>query len=129
MRQNKKFQSIVIIAGVLPVIALLLTGCGGVDFGNTGRVYIEPGSVTLAPGQTQVFTGHTTEFEISGCKWGVREGDRGGAITDISDPQETLSRPTAVTYTAPMTPGTYHLRLVLNPQFGDHSAEATIQVR
>lgn len=130
MRQNKKFQISVIIAGVLPVITSLLSGCGGGGYeANSGGVYIEPRSATLAPGQPQVFMGHSFEILAQGYKWEVKEGDRGGAITDVTDPQEIPPLHGAVTYTAPAAPGIYHLRLNPDPQIGDYSDEVTIQVR
>lgn len=131
MRQNKKFQRCFVPVSVLPVIALLLSGCGGDSYSTVGAsVSIEPRSVTLSPGQTQVFAGVVVEAYTSGFNWSVVEGDQGGTITNIPDPEEALRRPTAVTYTAPMTRGTYHVRLVYNPpSFTDSSTDATIQVR
>ena len=115
--------------GTLLVTAFLLSGCGGSAI-YVGGVGIEPRLVTLSPGQTQVFTGSAVDVAVRGFNWGVIEGERGGTVTEIANSQETLSRPTAVTYTAPITKGTYPLRLGLNPQlYSDSPTEATIQVR
>lgn len=129
MRQNKKFQISVVIAGVLPVITFLLTGCGG-SAGHGDSIFIEPRSVTLSPGQIQIFSGGAIELPGQPYAWRLTEGDRAGSFTDIPDAQASLSRPTAVTYTAPVIRGIYHLRVSVNQDSpSDLTAEATIQVR
>ena len=129
MKNNRGSLRGVFLIGELLVAAALLSGCGGSAI-HVGDVAIEPRSVTLSPGQTQVFAGSTVDGYLGNSVWSVVEGERGGSITDIPNSQELLSRPTAVTYTAPMTLGTYHVRLGPHSQsYGGSSAKATIQVR
>lgn len=117
--------------GVLSSLALLLSGCGG--GANHGEsIGVEPRSVTLSPGETQVFSGGSAENPGGPYYCRLREGDQGGNLVKVTNPRDLpLSPPFAVTYTAPATKGTYHLQVSVNQNYPDGSltAEATIQVR
>ncbi len=82
--------------GIAAVLALVLVGCG-LGSGSTGKVTIDPGSITLSPGQTKAFTVTVTQCRDTRVNWSVTEGDTGGKIKSDG------------VYTAPDTPGTYHV--------------------
>ena len=125
---TKRVWQGIFLTGTLSLSLSLTAGCGGAA--HVSGVGIEPRSVTLSPGQTQVFTAGSLDIVYSGIVWRIVEGERGGSFVDVVNPQRPLAQPNAVTYTAPAAKGTYHLRasLVSNAS-GDNSAEATIQVR
>ena len=76
---------------------------------------VEPSSVTLLAGETQTFKPIVVGTVLSGVNFSVVEGAAGGSIT------------AAGVYTAPSTPGTYHVLLV--PQADPtKSVEATVTV-
>jgi hypothetical protein len=60
-------------------------------------VTVSPATASLAPGATRAFAATVTGTANAGVWWGVQEGASGGVITP------------AGVYTAPWTPGTYHV--------------------
>lgn len=65
--------------------------------GSPCDLTVSPSSVTLAPGATQVFTASGTSTPVT---WTITEVG-GGSLSGATG--------TSVTYTAPLTPGTYHV--------------------
>ena len=100
----------------------LLTACG--DTGNLATstpsslpittfsvsVVISPAAATVAKGGSLSFVATVTGTANSGVTWSVEEGALGGSITSSG------------VYTAPNTPGTYH---VVATSVGDAAAIAT----
>ena len=84
----------ILLGLVLAGMALCLGGCG---LGGSGSVTIDPTSVALVTGQSQVFSATITQCPGSKVEWSVQEGFEGGSITDEG------------VYTAPAAPGTYHV--------------------
>lgn len=104
-------------SATLPLVALavvgvpLLAGCGGEarlgSFVAPHLFVIYPTNLTLAPGATHVVTVDNsgdsgTNFTTD---WSIQEGAVGGTL---STPR-TLGTTSEVTYTAPATPGHYHV--------------------
>jgi len=89
---------------------LCAAGCGG------GRVAVvvtaSPSQLTLKPGETQVLTGAIRSDCWGGCElhdtidWSIREGALGGVVA--RQPGQLWLH---ATYTAPNTPGIYHVVL------------------
>ncbi|MBZ4399855.1 glycosyl hydrolase family 18 protein [Myxococcus sp. MISCRS1] len=79
------------------------------------QVSVSPPAVTLPPGGTSTFVATVTGTTNTQVLWSVREGSAGGAVTQ------------AGVYTAPATPGTYHVvaQSLADPS---RSAEATVTV-
>jgi chitinase len=82
----------------------VLAGCGGGDgLGGVNNnplpvsVVISPKPVTVAPGATQQFSAVVNNGVSNAVNWNILEGAAGGTIN-----QQGL-------YTAPATPGTYHV--------------------
>ena len=82
--------------GVPAVLAIFLFGCGG-GSGSSGSVTIDPRSILLSVGQTKAFSVTVTQCTDTRVRWSVTEGDAGGTVTSDG------------VYTAPTTPGTYHV--------------------
>ena len=98
---------------IIVMAACLLAGCGS---GPAGTVTIDPGSVTLAPHQQQVFTVTVMQCGDTHVVWEVSEGSAGGSITSDG------------VYTAPDTPGEYHVMAACDTD-GRINDTATINVR
>ena len=70
---------------------------------------ITPASVTLGPGQQQAFTGTTSGALPTPATWGILENNSGRLIGG------TISATgLTATYTAPATPGVYHIGVASN---------------
>jgi hypothetical protein len=109
----------------LAILALLLVGCGG--FGGEGPGFaagIIPDSFTVQVGNTQDLEAVSTR-SIQGVVWVVREGAGGGSLSTSSSNGQFVA-----TYTAPGTPGTYHIDATITFAGGGSSqvtAVATVQ--
>ena len=98
------------------VVAVVLVICAGCSDGTTTRsvaVGISPATATVGPGGAQQFTASVTGSSSAAVIWSVQEGAAGGSVD-----QQGL-------YTAPATPGTYH---VLATSQADPSKSATAAV-
>jgi hypothetical protein len=86
-----------------------------VTAGSGPAITVSPDPVTVQTGAKQTFTAQVTGTTDRRVTWSVREGAAGGSISVEG------------TYTAPSTPGTYHLEAtsVASPQV---SASATVTV-
>jgi hypothetical protein len=86
------------------VVALVTIACGGpasvtpapITTG-TARVTVQPPAAQTAPGSTVSFSAAVAGVVDLGVSWSVQEGPAGGSIDDAGH------------YTAPATPGTYHV--------------------
>ncbi|MBI4658087.1 MAG: immunoglobulin domain-containing protein [Verrucomicrobia bacterium] len=83
-------------------------------------IAISPSSVTIAPNATQNFT--VTVTGTDDITWSVQEGVAGGRIAPI-----TATNILQGVYTAPATPGTYHIIVTTWPNT-NRSATATVTV-
>jgi hypothetical protein len=88
---------------VMMSAAVLVSGCRA-RTGSRGQgpkvavtVVVQPSTAGVLPGGTQAFTAQVTGAQDQAVIWWVLEGDAGGTID------------TAGHYTAPATPGTYHV--------------------
>jgi hypothetical protein len=112
-------------------VLLILTRCGKEGSGlYSYDVELVPSSVTLTPGATQRFQGKETEikvgkstisYEAKRFTWKIEEGDQGGQLNAVTNSG------TYYVYTAPATPGVYHLVLT-SRQDPSTTARATITV-
>ena len=91
---------------------LLVAGCGGGSGSDPVRVTVSPSTATVATGGTQTFTASVYN-RGQDVTWSVEEGSTGGTITS------------AGVYTAPTTPGTYH---VIATSVADNSVSGTATV-
>jgi hypothetical protein len=104
-----------------------LAGCSGGGGGEPARVFIDPNSVTLERGQTQSFNAESMGMPPAKLAWSVVEGERGGFLVEV---QEGYTTPFGATYTAPQTPGTYHIRVTASYEMsGTVTATATVVVQ
>ncbi|MBI3804328.1 MAG: hypothetical protein HY282_11270 [Nitrospirae bacterium] len=80
-------------------ISLLLSGCGGGggESGSGIAVVITPATATLHPDETQQFAATVSGTGNPGITWQIQEGATAGVV-DANG-----------LYTAPTTPGTYHV--------------------
>ena len=113
---------------MIPYLALLmaaLAGCSGGHAGTNPLVFVKPSRVMLAPGETQEFAagGVDVGFGSANTKWEVVEGSRGG---QVEVPQGAIGR---ALYTAPVIPGTYHVRCTETYPTNSLSATATVIVK
>ncbi len=81
--------------------------CGGAFSDGTGgfdQVFdVSPKSATVISGQTVTITVTAVEYPISTFNFSITEGASGGTIVaDTTDQSKAV-------YTAPSTPGTYHV--------------------
>lgn len=109
----------------VPLLALslvLASGCGGSVGGFGDSVSLTPQNATMAPSGTQVFEVVAVETFASDAEWSVKEAN-GGTI--VSNNNVVLK---SATYTAPSTPGTYHVRAVVTLPNKTKTIEATVVV-
>ena len=87
----------------VPLAALLLAGCGGGGGGGIRYALrvLPPRASTTTEGAVELQS-YTVDFG-GGVAWRVREGEAGGTVA-LLDPLGQR-----VSYTAPATPGTYHV--------------------
>lgn len=87
---------------ILCACGLLLWGCGGSTPAKipSPTLSVSPGTSTLLPRATQTFTAALGSAPAT-VAWSIQEGSAGGEITATG------------IYTAPYTPGTYHLTAIL----------------
>src|ERR1700686_5268615 len=81
---------------VAKALSLLWLGCGGI----APAAAVKPASVSLSPKAISLKVGETQQFTASvtnTMSWSVKEGRSGGSVS------------TSGLYTAPATPGTYHV--------------------
>jgi hypothetical protein len=81
---------------VAKALSLLWLGCGGI----APAAAVKPASVSLSPKAISLKVGETQQFTASvtnTMSWSVKEGSSGGSVS------------TSGLYTAPATPGTYHV--------------------
>jgi hypothetical protein len=100
------------VALVAATLASLL-GCGSPNAKQAIAVRVSPASASVQASATQVFTASVTGAANTSASWSIAEGSSGGAITP------------AGVYTAPVSPGTYH---VVAASAADPSATATAVV-
>ncbi|HLK59643.1 MAG TPA: hypothetical protein VKU00_23990 [Chthonomonadaceae bacterium] len=111
-------RALILLAAVL--LGAAVPGCGG-GGGGGGSVSTTSGiSVSVTPlaskasiGGSQAFAATVTGTANTAVTWSVQEGNAGGAITQ------------AGVYTAPNTPGTYH---VVATSQADNSQSATVAI-
>jgi hypothetical protein len=106
--------SIRILVALLP---LILFGCGGDDSAPAASgVTLTPTNATVPVGGRQNFTVTVTGLANTAVTWSVQEGANGGSVT------------AAGVYTAPNTPGTFHVIATSQADSAKHvSAVVTVQ--
>lgn len=97
---------------IIAICGLLLVACGG--DGQKISVTIDPMSATVKAGMTQTFSATVMHTKDTSVTWTVKEAG-GGTITS------------AGVYTAPATPGTYHV-MATSVKDTKRSASATVTV-
>lgn len=109
--------------GVLPGAARVTATVDGVTspaqsvaVTSDASVTVTPAAATISIGAAQTFTAGVTGTGNTAVTWSVREGASGGSVTEGG------------VYTAPNTPGTYHV--IAASQFDPaKSATATVEVK
>jgi hypothetical protein len=102
------------IARLAVVAALgLVAGCGSLEGGVSPMFGIEPSTTRVQTGQSVTLNAGAVEAGISDVSWSVQEGPRGGTVTAVPTPPGGAPS-TRATYTAPATPGVYHVQAVIN---------------
>lgn len=96
----------------LALLSLVLVACGGDGNKKNVSVAVSPAAVTVKVGMTQNFVASVTGTNNSSVTWSVTEAN-GGTITGTG------------VYTAPATPGTYH---VTATSVSDNSKKASATV-
>ena len=116
------------ILPLLTFLSFLLSGCGGgngpVSTSNSNSqpsqsasaLTISPTSTTLGIGSSMQFTAGAASSTLPPVTWSVQEGATGGSVNSTG------------LYTAPQTPGTYHLKVTSQTSVSN-SATATILVQ
>ena len=89
---------------VLLGLGVLLAGCAGLHAGVGESFEVTPRRAFLAPGGNLIIHVYATEIPYDRYSFEVQEGAAGGTIVPNGDD------PGSATYTAPATPGTYHVR-------------------
>jgi hypothetical protein len=94
----KSFRGFTTLAkgAVLALLSVVLVACGSDSKKQDVRVAVSPAAVTVKVGMTQNFTASVFGTKNASVSWAVDEAN-GGTITG------------AGVYTAPATPGTYHV--------------------
>ena len=99
------------------IIAVVLIAIFGAAGWYAWQYFARPDvSVTAIPQKIHVAAGGRTllQANVSGSKdtdvkWSIQEGDKGGQITPQGDMVEGNQSRATATYTAPQTPGTFHV--------------------
>lgn len=116
------------------VLPLLLAGCGGhagtdPEAGIKVAYIVTPEKASVATGGTVPLLAYVLEGGASALEVKVREGSAGGSVTAPANASYS-----ELTYTAPSTPGTYHVDATFTGLAGTgdagktHNASATITV-
>lgn len=95
---------------LLGAVLFSTAACGGAFSGGSGgtggfdQVFdVSPKSATVIAGQTVTITVTAVEYPVSSFNFSITEGTAGGTIVAYTVDQSKA------TYTAPSTPGTYHV--------------------
>lgn len=83
--------------------ASILCGCGGETGGDPAIFGVSPDSAQVAQNQSLTFQAGSN-LQIVSVQWQLREGSAAGAIAPFTNQGGFFA-----TYTAPNTPGTYHI--------------------
>jgi hypothetical protein len=106
---------------------VLLAGCGGITDNLVQSISVEPGTPVLTAGQTQNLSATLVEGGTpSDYTWTVREGDAGGTLNVQLDGVTGLH--SRAIYTAPGTPGVYHVDVTSTVDSVPLKGTATITV-
>ena len=124
VQTNSKPTSLFSLFALLCLIGSAGCGAGGLD----GTIVVLPKSAAVATGQTQQFHSSNVENIPKSVSWKVQEGSRGGTIEVVQVPDAALDE--VINYTAPQTPGTYHVQ-VTGKYIGGYTktATATVEVK
>ncbi len=105
-----------LLSTALALAVGFLTACGGATQGSSNvSIRVDRTAVTLAPGETQVFTATVTGSSNTAVSWAVLEGPGGGTISGSG------------LYTAPSARGTYHV-VAISQADTTKNAAATVTV-
>lgn len=111
---------------LLIIVPLFLVGCGGA--GRAARwVNVSPARATLSPGESQTFVLNFPGFTEGRLEFWVVETPNSGPFVPGGGADTPTS--THYVYTAPNTPGTYHIRgAVIDEDGTAHERIATVTV-
>jgi hypothetical protein len=125
MRRRVRLTSTVALVGM--VLLLVSCGTGGLPHTNQVTASITPSQATVAQGDSLLLIGNAVGFTASPIvRWWIQESrdidryDDCGLLSSQAPPQsgcpygyvifnDVTTFPSAATYYAPLTPGTYHV--------------------